>query len=132
MKYVLMLVLSVMLASCQTSGRHKGEIGPATKIGAAIGGGLGGVVGHNKGGRTAEGVGIGAVVGGSVGYVIDKITGNTSEPKKQTQVYTEHPQDTITIKRRKTVIVEEEVPVHQDIREYYIDPATGVKKYIKR
>lgn len=129
MKYVLILAMLAMFTSCQTSGRHNGTVGPATKWGAVIGAGLGGVVGHNKGGKTAEGVGIGAGVGGGFGYVIDLVTGNVPEPQPRPVVYTEVPrQDTIIIKKKKTIIVDVEVPVINEHKRFYWD--NGRKVYI--
>jgi hypothetical protein len=141
MKYLIILVGLTFLTSCQTGGRYDGQVGPATKWGAGIGAVTGAVIGHNKGGKTAEGAGIGAVLGGGIGYVIDKISGGHDHPHNsrqapiapQPRVYHEpYPNRTIRIRTPRTIYVEENVPVQRDVREYYIDPRTGRRIYIRR
>jgi uncharacterized protein YcfJ len=115
-KLIMAFAVCLSITSCTTLEQNASK-------GAIAGGTIGGVIGHQSG-QVAEGVAIGAAAGSLLGYIFTP---------KQTQSVQPCPnQETTTISRRKTVIVNEQVPVHREVttKKYYVDPQTGRKVYI--
>jgi osmotically inducible lipoprotein OsmB len=114
----LCLVLIISTMSCANMSKRARN----ASIGAGVGAVGGGVLGHQK-----KKKGQGALIGGLLGGLLGFFATPKEEPKRvQQPSYNE--QETITLKRKKVIEVEEQVPVEKETRRYYYK--NGKKIYL--
>ena len=88
MKWLIVFSLSILFTSCTTHNHHETR-GERIVKGVIIGGGAGGIIGHQKG-RGLEGSLIGGLLGGILGAISHDDRPHETEPVRERHVHHEH------------------------------------------
>ncbi|MBN1585923.1 MAG: glycine zipper 2TM domain-containing protein [Candidatus Omnitrophica bacterium] len=113
---LILVVASVSLAGCQTSGAYGRRAPESAVFGSLFGAGVGAIAGHQSD-STAEGALLGAAIGGAGGYMIgneqdkDQLYAETAQARRDANIVVINVQNSngsitpVTVQRRGNIYV---------------------------